>query len=886
MSIDLVSPDGKPWVLDNEDPKALDEALRQGFTRPVAPKEESDIESVGNAAGTAVYSAANALTAGGLGAVIGLAARPNRHGYSDQAALDTAKFVKEQTEAHPIAAGVGELAGTVASPINAIAPLIEGPRAITAVGRIGQKVAGGAAVGSLYGAGQAINEAALGDSDVTADKLIAHVGLGALLGAAGGGFGGAIEEGVSGFVPKITKSLSGSDEALQEFANDRWLKAAGGIQSDIKKIPVAEHADVADAIRTHLAGDGVLPKSLDEAMESLHGERGKVAQDVIRESGITDAGGLAPEQSQEEALASLSKGHEAHGQRMGKVLDAADAAGASPEYSRIAQRYSDFEQGLNPAERDLVSKPLSDARRYIVDLASGDPKQQTFRALNDLKSTLQKDINWVADGTAKSGLKKQLTGVLRDEIDTQLAPQIGEGLSKEWLGAKDEFAALSRAEDALGRKTSTGMDAIRALAKNADEAPPSLNRLSALEHASNLLKHGQERALGNRWLSASDYLTGIGAGVMNGGPLGAIAGLGTSIAHKFMREKGAAVIAKLADKLAKTPALNSVAESFAKSIPALAPKLGPYGEALLRSLAVSPTEALATHMVLAKSDPTYAGNAQLAGLTPEDPAAHVASITKAHGLTEVATAAKRTDEAIGRHIDAVFRGDRKPTPASTGSQDFGAKRMRQDSVAGHNTRADEVRQLAGNPQALLDRISKNLQQLGTFAPGVSSALAARANTAVQYLAQAAAVPAKGGVLAHDWDVPDADRFAFAQTYGVVENPMSVLDYCASGTCTESQIETLKAVYPKLYEQISRAALNKLTDSTSRVPYSARLMINLLTDVDPDGSMSPDSIARNQNAIVASAKKSEAQGSPSGKKSDLSMASRTALPSQQREMGKS
>ncbi len=868
MTTPLIGPDGKPYTLTSDDPADLESARAQGFH----VEGERSPHDIGEDTAQA-----------GLAGV----ARGATFGLSDAALSSDKENLERLKEEHPIASGAGELAGAVLSPVNKVGALVEGERAASVAGRLGQKAVGGAAVGSLFGAGSAVSDAALGDSDMTADKVLAHVGLGALLGGAGGGVGGAIEEGIAGLLPKLGKSLSGAQDSLDEFADDRWLKAAGGIQNEIKKIPAAEHGAVADAIRTHLQEPGsTMPRGLDDALASLEGERGAVGQKVIQEAGITDAGGLAPHLDRDEAVAALEKAQGAHGQRMGAVMDAADQMGAKPSYSQVLSRLDGFEAGLNPAERDLAAKPLGDLRRYLDEMGSKPvgSQQNSFAALNDLKSTITKGINYKTEDNVAIGIKKQIAGILRDEIDTQLAPQIGSDLSKEWLAAKGEFGALSRAEDALGRKASTGMDAIRALAEDSAHAPPSLPRLSALEHGRNLLQRGIDRKLGNRWLSASDYLSGIGAGVMHGGPMGALTGLATSVAHKFMRENGAAVIAKMADRLATSPALKTMAQSFAKTLPQTAPQLGNYGPILLNAIAQSPETALATHMVLAQTDPHYSATAQLAGLTPENQQEHTASLVRAHGISEVGASTRKVDADIARHLDAVFKGSGSPVSSKAmNRQDFGAMRMRRDSEAAHEKRADEIRQLASNPDALLDRVSKNLSGVGPVAPGVAAALSNRAMTAIQYLAQSCAVPPKGGPLAHDWTPPEADRQEFAAKLEVVEEPLSVLRSASAGTLTEGQVEALRAVYPRLAQEISDKAIEKLT-TAKHVPYSARLMVNLITGIDPDGTFSAESIASNQSAILAGPKKSEAQGSQGAPQAgNLSLAQRSATPSQRREM---
>lgn len=877
---DLIGPDGRPYHVDDDSPEKLAQVQKLGYrvVTPEAPQTEDEKSQAlqGDVTDT--------LRAAGKGAYRGLT-----FGLDPETDPTLSAENKALEEEHPVAAGVGELAGSVLSPVNKVAGVVEGGARALEFGKVAQKVLGGASVGALYGAGNALSEEQLGDPNKTADKVLAHVGLGALLGGAGGGLGHAVEEGVAGLLPSLSKSAGSARDALEDFADNRWLKAAGGIQSDIRKVPEPQRGAVADALRSHLANpEGVGAKSLDEALESVEGERLQRGADVARESGLTDTGELLPHLNQEDALAAVGKLKDAQNERIGEVYGETEAQNLRPDLKQVKGELHALRASLSPVEEDSLGKHITRVERYVDELAAKPGYSRGYAELNKIRSDLDAEIKplYRAGDTFQGNLRKRLVGTLRDELDVQLAQDAGPDLAKKLFDAKGEASALYRAEDALGRKGSTGMDAIRALAENSPNATPSLERLTALEHAKNLLTKGIERKEGNRWLSASDYLTGLGAGALHGGPLGALTGLSSAVAHKFIREKGAGVVAQLADKLAKSPALQAVADSFGKQLPRLAPQLGDYGQTLIRSLAVSPEAALATHMALAHTDPQYAAAAQVAGLGPESPEQHVAAVVRGQRIAEAGAAAREADKAIDRHLDNILKGVKPAAqpPGVMGKQDFGTKRMRREGADAHAQRVKEVQALAADPDALMERVAGNLRGAP---PALASAMSARAATAVSYLAQAAAVPPKGGPLAHDWAPPEADMHDFAQKLEVVEQPMSLLRYAAAGTLTEQQVEALKAVYPSLARDIADRVLEKMAAAPERVSPAARFVLSMLCDVDPDGSYSSAAISSNQTAISASGKKAAAgQGSPKAtpaRADKLSVASRMATPGERREL---
>lgn len=888
MSIPLIGPDGREYELG--DPAQLPAAQAQGYrvVTPDAPatlgeQVKGGLAEAKDTAEAGAFGVLQGVTGGGFGYMQGKAAAPKGYPATDAASQEAIAKQAANLEAHPVAKGVGEFVGMVASPINKVGAAVRGGiGATTAIGRIGAAAAGGGVEGMLYGAGNTLSDAALGDYDLTGEKLAAGIGLGGLLGFGGAGVGAGLAEGFRAAVPAAARLAGKAIPGLEDFADDRWLKAGGGIQSSIKKIPDAERSAVADELRRAMNPNGkFVPGTLDDAAGAIGIERDATAKQLLKTIGVDDAGGLLPAMDRDAATEALNKGFDVNAKRVGAVLDAADAMGARPAPSRFLRRFDDFEAGLNPKERDLVAKDLDDARRYVLEIGGKPPgKASGFGALNDLKSSLQKDINWVADSGAKNSLKKQLVGIFRDEIDTQLAPQIGADLSKEFLAGKEAYGALKQAAKSLRGKNATGADAIAALIGNSSaKGTPEALRMSALEHASRLVKGGMDRELGNRWLSLSDYLTGLTGAVVAGHPLGALAGLAQSVGHKVFRERGAGMVAALADKISKSPMLATTAASFGKQVQN-APELGKYAAPLLQAFAHSPASGLATHMVMAQTDPDYAAAAEAAGFLPETPEEAAHATAKAGHLAAVAHTLDAQNQKISASLDAVLKGARSP-PASTvmKSQDFGAKRMRKEGLDAHRTRVDEIRALAADPNALLERFTANIGDTSEMAPGVAAAMTRTAAAAVAYLAKESRQPPKPGPLGYDWTAPEAEREEFAQKLEAVQEPLSVLKYAAAGTMVPEQWRAVQAVYPLLAAQIRDEALGRLVDPPKDVPYRARLMLDMLTGIDPDGTFG-QGVALNQQTI-ASAAVSEKPTNPA--KTEFGAGARMATQSQRREM---
>lgn len=920
MTTSLIGPDGRKYVVDN--PADVAGAVAAGYrivtpSAPVTLGESAkglgnEALDVGKATAEGVAGGFTAglsdLLSGPASGALPASADPSGDVVASQRAA-AGQDARRLRDEHPLAHGVGEFVGMMASPVNKVGAAVRGGiGATTALGRIGAAAVGSGAEGILYGAGNTMSEAALGNTDLTAEKLIAGAGLGGLLGLAGGGLGASLEEGFKAVVPAAGRLISKAKGPLEDFADDRWLKAGGAIKTQIKNIPEAERPAVANELREAMTIEGkTLPGSLDDAATTIATKRDAVARQLMQEIGVGDAGGLLPAMDRDAAAAALNKGFETNGKRIGAVYDATDALGTQPQFSPILKRFDALETSLNPAERDIIGGDIAKARKYLYEMGNAPvgSRKNSFRAMNDLKSTLQGDINWAADSGAKNQLKKKLVGIIRDDLDSQMEAQLGQkmttgaasnlGLSgpgaatdlfREFLDAKAAYGALKNAAKAVKGKNATGADAIGALVKDAELTAPSLaGKLSALDHATAIIKNGLDSRLGNRFVSLSDYMTGLTAGAMTGHPLGALSGIATAVGHKILREQGPAVIAKLTDAITSSPRLMMTAASFGQQLQGAAPALGKYAAPLLQAYAHSPASGLATHMAWAKMDPDYADAAQSAGFLPETPEESAHATDKATHLAAMAHTLDQQNQQISKGLDSVFKGTLSvPTNRALESQDFGTKRMRRDSRDAHKQRVTEIRALMANPDALLERVAANLGTTSEMAPGVAAAATRTAHAAVAYLAQSSQEPPKAGPLAMDWIAPDAEVHEFSQVLDVVERPLGVLRHAAAGTLVPRQWEAVQTVYPLLAAQIRDSALERLADPPKDVPYRARLMLGMITGIDVDGTLSPAAVSANQNAIAAAAAKGEPGALGGGTKDKgFKLGDRMATPGQKREM---
>lgn len=97
---------------------------------------------------------------------------------------------------------------------------------------------------------------------------------------------------------------------------------------------------------------------------------------------------------------------------------------------------------------------------------------------------------------------------------------------------------------------------------------------------------------------------------------------------------------------------------------------------------------------------------------------------------------------------------------------------------------------------------------------------------------------------------DYEISKFARYWNTVANPMSAVRDLENGTLTHEQVETLRAVYPRLYRRVQEHVMAKLREADAKgieIPYQAKLQLDLLLNLNGAGepTATPDFMLRFQ-----------------------------------------
>jgi hypothetical protein len=380
--------------------------------------------------------------------------------------------------------------------------------------------AAGAVEGAVYGGAQAADDSVLKGDAITAEKVVAGMGQGAL-------FGGSLGAGLGAAAPLASAAISAimpGAEDLENLSRDSGLKAIGRDTEKFgKDQPAAQRAAtrqmIGDDLRYTLktgeqAGEPVLA-----AGDNVEGILSKLTQ-AKRESGAA-LGGVKQQVNdlmlQKPELAPNMD--ELFTRIQTQVLDPLNEAKSAG--SRAQARA--VERELSILKEEHQARALA-----LMDNAPADMVEPSFLDIDKFRQNLDSNLNpkgvpkaMVAAGNknyqALDKTSKVINDYLKEKAENALA-QVGEdpGQYRELSRQYFSFSALEKAAD----------KSVQANARN--------RRISPSDHA----------------LGLTAFLGSLATG--NVGALGALAtGAVSSIANKLIRERGNSMLSVMAARAAK-----------------------------------------------------------------------------------------------------------------------------------------------------------------------------------------------------------------------------------------------------------------------------------------------------------------------------------------------
>jgi hypothetical protein len=430
----------------------------------------------------------------------------------------------------------------------------------------GEMAARGATEGALYGAAQAVSEDLIHDKDLTAERIFAATGLGALAGGVlGGGLGaagGAVRGGVREARPAVERALTDAAESIVARGRAVTEEGAAGVVRREASGGLGELSralgDIGDNEGRKAAADQAW-RALDSAKKYAAQADKYLARDggtravgrVLLERGIIDAGAREAGESTASAVV--------RAMRHGTPADLAPKIGAELEAvgAKIGEITSGSEARVTSAEIDRAFAPVLAEHGKIAGF------EHVVEAVRGYRASLFEHLGVSAPGERM--IKGQKLGAsVQDLLEQRKGLDRLIYQEQQTLDPKGRLAAL--------RDVRRGLEdlIVEAIDKSAAEMIPgragvgaelkALKRdYQALRIAQDAAEDAATRSSRNRILSLTDTIAAGGA-IAAGHPLAApVVGLG----HTIVRQRGNAGAAVLLSRLADHGTISEISSRVA-----------------------------------------------------------------------------------------------------------------------------------------------------------------------------------------------------------------------------------------------------------------------------------------------------------------------------------
>ncbi|HMI90002.1 MAG TPA: hypothetical protein VK509_01505, partial [Polyangiales bacterium] len=419
----------------------------------------------------------------------------------------------------------------------------------------------GAVEGGLYGIGQAVSESAIQDAPLTAERVLGHVGMGALFGGAGGTVLGVVAAaGERALAPLFKKVLT--VENVERFVDEHGLRqwAQGRGKSLFKKLRKDFGDDAASSIgRTvkdegldHLMSEGATWQEMHAATQQKLKNAGKRIGETMQEidavapGKASDASARIADRARKELIGTLERSGVASDKTLAKKITREFEWLWPAEKKAAGRAATDAEKRLAALERSADPADLAMAehlRTRVADRAGAAREGfvPSFERLHQLRARID-DVAYPRGGADASPYQKalqNLRGIVEDELTTAAdaaATAAGPNLASSYTAAKQRYRGLKWLNDAAENNAASD--------------------------------------LANRQFSLTDTIVGssIGGSTLMatlGGDVGAlgstviatIAGAAAGLVNKQLRETGQRLVAKTGEKVL---ALMKASERMAK----------------------------------------------------------------------------------------------------------------------------------------------------------------------------------------------------------------------------------------------------------------------------------------------------------------------------------
>ena len=217
-------------------------------------------------------------------------------------------------------------------------------------------------------------------------------------------------------------------------------------------------------------------------------------------------------------------------------------------------------------------------------------------------------------------------------------------------------------------------------------------------------------------------------------------------------------------------------------------------------------------------------------------------------LAEVERLVGKASGALGKGAKAIF----KPSVRAIQKSTLPFIRNSTEEKKVYKEITDKVAHLNGDPNTFSDELSKSTDFLKDIAPDTAEALQMASVRAIQFLASKIPGNKELDPFGEPYEPSKEEMSQFFRYYDITEKPVLALEQVADGTLTPETIEALTVVHPKLYDYMKGLVMTEATEAIAKdkaIPYQTRQMVSMFIGEPLQQAFTPQAIQANQMTFV-------------------------------------
>lgn len=844
-----------PLALQNFDPDA--------YLEQKAADEAQALQSqYGGVAGTGIAGAEALARGASLGA-------------SDVAltelGISTPEAIQKYKEANPLASFAGEVVGS-GVPIA----LTEGAAAPLALGKIGT----GALVGGVLGAGTVISDAALGDPNLNAQKILADIGTGVLAGA---GFG-ALEKGIAalpallrgtakeapkleeaiaavpktGVQPTTLEQIQKSNEQAIKYGGETLASEAGPALDDaLSRVALKNTIDpwqraMLDDPELMAEGKAIRqsPSEMGQAIRARETMQRKELLELTDNAIESIAPGRAASATEVEA-----------GERAGKIL--------TDQIEKNRRELGPVFKTLNKIELDPNEDTLDGMMRAMIkrvpnvskifDAEAATPyvlkpyttamgldrstyntikealegladNPNDFNTLRNIRKGMGQNIDFAKGGDAAREIMQLKAGAM-DYLQEQLEKP---GYSLNVRNAFRDYAINEKNADII---EGLGIKAGKPLEKVLDKIFANTETVKAARDIAG--QEGFDQIL-------SDYMSLSREAATDPATKAFSSAKWSTFLNKTKPDVLNEAFSAAPERLQRLRDVNLITRVVPDAAPGNPSGTAPTLMRLFKENGIDPLKWKSDAIKLVKDwleerQKARQVNSYLSGET-----------TKISQLKMIHSIAMRTGEKISGGAKAVWGS---PLPKALAIE--GAERLSDNSYQSH---VDRLKQLTGNPEAMAKHLGDSTFNLSQAAPNVAQGIQSTMARGIQFLASK--IPqVQGQFLLSQPEKPSQEqKQKFGRYLNAVDKPLSAIAQVKNVTLTPETMEALQTVHPDLLNEMRKEVMSHFSaDKAEKLTYAQKAAISQFLGQPLSSNMTIQTTLSNQ--MVYAQPNASAQSAP-------------------------